>query len=54
MFRGDGSFRFLKGVNAHKVDQGEYNVSVIFKKNYLSLFDVGDDSRLNFFLKEEG
>jgi hypothetical protein len=50
MLRGYGSFRFLEGVNAYKVDlQYEYNVSVIFKVYDLFLFDVGDDLRLNLF-----
>ena len=32
MLRRDGSFRFLEGVNAYKVDlQREYNISIIFK-----------------------
>jgi len=53
MFRGDGSIRFFKGVNAHKVDQSTYNVSAILKKNYLSLFDVDDDSRSNFFRRKK-
>jgi len=50
--RGDGSLRFLEGVNAYKMDlQDEYNVSDIFKVFffYLFLFDVGDDSRSNSF-----
>jgi len=47
---GYGSFKFLKGVNAYKMNlQGEYNVSVIFKVSNLFLFNVGDDSRLNSF-----
>jgi hypothetical protein len=50
ILRGDGSFTFLEGVNAYKVDlQGEYNVSAIFKVYDLSLFDVGDDLRSNHF-----
>ena len=54
MLRGYGSFRFLEGVNAYKVDlQYEYNVSVIFKVYDLSLFDVGDDSKSNSFEKRE-
>ena len=40
----------LKKVNAYKVDiQGKYHVSVIFIISYLSLFDVGNDSRSNHF-----
>jgi hypothetical protein len=36
--------------NAYKVDlPSEYNVSVTFNVTDLSLFDVGDDSRLNLF-----
>jgi len=49
MLRGDDSFRFLEWVNAYKVSlKGEY-VSVVFKVSDLSLFDVGDNSRLNSF-----
>jgi hypothetical protein len=37
--RGDGSLRFLEGVNAYKMDpQDEYNVSDIFKVIFLSFF----------------
>jgi len=55
MLRGDDSFRFLKWVNAYKVSlQGEYNVSVVFKVSDLSLFDVGDNSRLNSFEERGG
>ena len=36
--------------NAYKVDlPGEYGVSATFNISYLSLFDVGDDSRSNPF-----
>lgn len=50
ILRGDGSFTFLEGVNAYKVDlQGEYNVRAIFNVYDLSLFDVGDDLRSNYF-----
>jgi hypothetical protein len=46
MLRWDDSFRFLKRVNAYKVDlQDEYNVSAIFKVSNIFLFDVGDDPR---------
>lgn len=42
--------KIFLGVNAYKVSlQGEYNVSALFKVSDLSLFDVGDDSRLNSF-----
>jgi hypothetical protein len=44
MFRENGSFKFLEGVNAYKMNlQGEYNLSVIFKVSNLSLFDASDD-----------
>jgi hypothetical protein len=44
MFREDGSFKFLEGVNAYKMNlEGEYNFSVIFKFSNLSLFDASDD-----------
>jgi len=50
MLGGFGSFRFLKGVNAYKMNlQDEYNVSVIFKVFNLFLFNVSDDSRSNSF-----
>jgi hypothetical protein len=53
MLRGDGLFRILEGVNAYKVDlKGEYNVSAIFKVYNLSLFDVGDDSMLNYLMDD--
>jgi len=46
VLRWDDSFRFLKRVNAYKVDlQDEYNVSAIFKVSNLFWFDVGDDPR---------
>ena len=50
--RGDGPFQILEKINnnAYKVDlPGEYNVSVTFNVADLSLFDVGEDSRLNPF-----
>jgi hypothetical protein len=54
MIRGDGSFKFLEGVNANKVNlQGEYNISAIFKVSNFYLFDVSDDSRLNAFENRE-
>jgi hypothetical protein len=42
MIRGDGSFKFLEGVNANKVNlQGEYNISAIFKvSNFICLMLV--------------
>ena len=44
MIREDGSFQFLEGVNANKVNlQGEYNISAIFKVSNSYLFDVSDD-----------
>jgi hypothetical protein len=43
----------FKEVNVYKVDlQGEYNVSAIFKVYNLSLFDVGDDSVLNYLMDD--
>ena len=54
--RGDGPFQVLKGINdnAYKLDfPGEYNVSVTFNVTDLSLFDVDDDLRKNYF-QEEG
>ena len=54
MLRGDGSFRILEGVNAYKVNlQGKYLVSVIFKVSDISLFNIDDDSRSNFFEERE-
>jgi hypothetical protein len=54
--RGDGPFQILERINdnAYKVDlPREYGVSATFNVLDLTLFDVGDDSRLNFF-KERG
>jgi hypothetical protein len=54
--RGDGPFQVLERINdnAYKLDlPGEYNISATFNVSDLSLFDVGDDSRLNPF-KERG
>jgi hypothetical protein len=54
--RGDGPFHILERINdnAYKVDlPGEYGVSATFNVSDLTLFDVGDDSRLNHF-KERG
>jgi len=54
--RGDGPFQILERINdkANKIDlRGEYGVSATFNVSYLTLFDVGDDSRLNPF-KERG
>ena len=51
--QGDGPFQILERIddNAYKVDlPGEYGVSVTFNVYDLTLFDVGDDSRL----KREG
>jgi hypothetical protein len=56
MPRGDGPYQIIERINdnAYKVDlPGEYGVSVTFNVSDLSLFDVGDDSRLNPF-KERG
>ena len=53
MPRGDDSFQIIEKINdnTYKVDlPGEYVVSAIFNVD-LSLFDVGDDSRLNHFEK---
>ena len=50
--RGDGPFQVLETINenAYKIDlPGEYNVSATFNVSDLSLFDVGSDSRSNFF-----
>jgi hypothetical protein len=50
--RGDGPFQIIERINdnAYKMDlPGEYDVSVTFNVAELSLFDVGDDSRLNSF-----
>jgi len=52
MPRKDGPFKIMERINdnAYKVDlPGEYGVSVTFNVVDLSLFDVGDDSRLNRF-----
>ena len=51
---GDGSFQILKRINdnAYKVDlSGEYGVTATFNVSDLTLFDVGDDSRLSPFEK---
>jgi hypothetical protein len=50
--RRDGPFQIIERINdnAYKMDlPGEYDVSVTFNIAELSLFDVGDDSRLNSF-----
>ena len=50
--RGDGPFQILEKINdkAYKVDlPSEYNVFATFNVDVLSLFDVGEDSRLNPF-----
>jgi hypothetical protein len=50
--RGDGPFQILERINdnAYKVDlSGEYSVSATLNVFDLSLFDVGDGSRLNSF-----
>jgi hypothetical protein len=52
--RGDGPFQVLERINdnAYKLDlPGEYNISDAFNVYDISLFDVGDDSRLNPFEK---
>ena len=54
--RGDGPFQVLEHINdnAYKIDfPGEYNVSATFNVTDLSLFDVDDDLRKNYF-QEEG
>jgi len=48
--RGDGPFHILERINdnAYKVDLlGEYGVSATLNVSDLTLFDGGDDSRLN-------
>ena len=55
--RGDGPFQVLERINdnAYKLDlPGEYNISVTFNVSDLSLFDIGDDSRLNPFEERGG
>ena len=50
--RGDGPFQILERINdnTYKVDlPGEYGVSATFNVSDLTLFDVGDNSRLNPF-----
>ena len=50
--RGDGPYQIIERINdnAYKVDLlGEYGVSVTFNVSNLSLFYIGDDSRLNPF-----
>ena len=52
MPRGDGPFQIIEMINdnAYKVNlPGEYCVSTIFNVPDLSLFNVGDDSKLNSF-----
>jgi hypothetical protein len=52
MPRGDGPYQIIERINdnAYKVDlPSEYGVSDTFNISNLSLFDVGDDSRLNPF-----
>ena len=52
MPRGDGPFQIIETINdnTYKVDlRGEYGVNATFYVAYLSLFDVGDDSRSNPF-----
>jgi hypothetical protein len=54
--QGDGPYQIIERINdnAYKVDlPGEYGVSATFNVSDLSLFDVGDDSRLNPF-EEQG
>jgi hypothetical protein len=49
---GDGSFQIFERINdnAYKVDLlGEYGIRATFNVSDLTLFDVGDDSRLNPF-----
>jgi hypothetical protein len=50
--RGDGSFQILERINKNTctVDLlGEYSVNDTFMIYDISLFDVGNDSRLNSF-----
>ena len=50
--RGDGSFQILERINknTYTVDLlGEYSVNDTFMIYDISLFDVGNDSRLNSF-----
>lgn len=50
--KGNGLFQFKERINdkVYKLDlAGEYNVSVTFNMSDLSLFYVGDDSRMNHF-----
>ena len=50
--RGDGSFQVLARINdnAYKLDlSSEYIISATFNVSDLSLFDVGNDSRMNPF-----
>jgi hypothetical protein len=50
--RGDGSFHILERINknTYTVDLlGEYSVNDTFTIYDISLFDVGNDSRLNSF-----
>jgi hypothetical protein len=52
MLRTGGSFQILERINdnTYKVDLlSEYDVSATFNVSYLSLFDVGEDSRSNSF-----
>jgi hypothetical protein len=52
--REDGSFQIIERINdnAYKVDlPGEYDVNGTFNVSDITLFDVGDDSRLNLFEK---
>jgi len=54
MPRGDGLYQIIERINdnAYKVDlSGEYGVSATFNVSDLSLFNVGDDLRLNPFKK---
>jgi hypothetical protein len=54
MTRGDGPSQILEIINdnAYKVNlPGEYGVSAISNVSDISLFDVGEDSRLDPFKK---
>ena len=53
---GDVSFQIIEiNDNVYKVDLlGEYGVTTTFNVSDLSLFDVGDNSRLNSFKEREG
>ena len=56
MLRGDGLFQIIENINnnAYKIELPvKYGVGIIFIVFDLSLFDIGDDSKVNLF-KETG